>query len=95
MYKIWFSHGGECDDCRLLGCDAIKKVSYGPPLPIGCLAVMFFPPLCVIYHVIPRDWYSNLVVDQAVSFETSAKLYGVASQNSVIFRQYVFNVYVM
>jgi hypothetical protein len=35
MYKIWFSQGGEYEDYRLLGCDAIKKVSYGPPLPIG------------------------------------------------------------
>lgn len=45
MYKIWFSHGGECEDYRLLGCDAIKKV-YVLPLPTGSLAVLFFFSLC-------------------------------------------------
>lgn len=45
MYKIWFSHGGKCEDYRLLGCDAIKKV-YVPQLPTGLLAIIFFLSLC-------------------------------------------------
>jgi len=95
MYNIWFSHGSECEDYRLLWCDAFKKVSYVPPLPIGSPAVMFFFfSLSVIYHVFPREWSSTLEVYQAIYFDTSAKLHGVASRNSVIFSQYVLNVYV-
>ena len=48
--------------------------------PLACSPSFFFS-LSVIYHVFPSDWSSTLEVYQAIYFETSAKLHGVASRN--------------